>query len=100
MPKRPHPEVEYFGKMDAMKKRRIAEEKKLKLAKNELERLKELHWRRCAQCGLELETIIFKGTSIHKCFNCGGVFLEEGAMEKLCGEESHILESIIDIFKC
>lgn len=100
MPKRPHPEVGYFGKMDAIKKKRIAEEKKLKMAKEELERLKEMHWRRCAECGLELDTIIFKGTPVHKCFNCGGVFLEDGVLEKLAGEESHILESILDIFKC
>jgi hypothetical protein len=100
MPKQPHPEIEYFGKLDALKKRKIAEEKKLKLAKEELERLKELHWHRCSGCGLELETIVFKGTAIHKCFNCGGAFLEHGVFEKLCGEESHILESILDIFRC
>lgn len=100
MPKQPHPETGYFGKMDAIKKRKIAEEKRLKLAREELQKLKDLHWRHCAQCGFELDTVIFKGTTIHKCFNCGGVFLEDGTLEKLCGEESHILESILDIFKC
>lgn len=100
MPKPPRPDSEYFGKLDAQKMRQLAEEKRSRLAKDELDKLKELHWRRCSECGWELETIVFKGTTIHKCFNCGGVFLEEGAMEKLCGKESHFLEAIVDLFRC
>lgn len=99
MKKQPHPESEYFGKLDAEKKSKLAEEKRSKLAKDELKKLKELHWMRCSCCGLELETIVFKGIAIHRCFNCGGVFLEEGMLEKLCGEESHIMESILELFR-
>ena len=99
MPKQPRPEVEYFGKIDAQKMRKLAEQKRSKLAKDELEKIKELHWHKCANCGWELETIVFKGTAIHKCFNCGGVFLEDGVLEKLCGQESHFLEAIVEIFR-
>lgn len=99
MQKQPHPESEYFGRINIGKMRRLAEEKCNKMAKEEKERLKQLHWRRCAECGMELEAIPFKGTTIHKCFNCNGVFLENGTLEKLCGEESHIIESLLDIFK-
>lgn len=99
MPKQPHPEDEYFAKQDAIKKQKLAEEKKQNIAKEELEKLKTLHWLRCSGCGLEYETIIFKGNPVHKCFNCGGVFLESGVLEKLSGGESHLLESILEIFR-
>lgn len=99
MPKPPHPESEYFGAIDMHKIRKIAESKRDKLAKEEFARLKKLHWRRCAECGMELEPIPFKGATIHKCFNCNGVFLETGTLEKLCGEESHLIESLLDLFK-
>lgn len=99
MLKRPPPEKEYFGKLDIIKKRKIADAKKLKLAKSELEKLKNLHWRHCANCGLELEEIIFKGVVIYKCFNCESVFLEGGVLERLCGEESNFFESLMDLFK-
>lgn len=99
MTKRPAPDQQYFGKKDTWRKRKLAEEKRLKIAQDELERLKTLHWRRCASCGLELEEISFKGTSVHKCFNCGAVFMENGVLEKLCGEEGNFLESLLDLFK-
>lgn len=99
MPKQPRPEIEYFNKIDLLKLRKIAETKRNRLAKEEMERLKKLHWRRCAECGMELESIAFKGATIHKCFNCNGVFLEPGTLEKLCGAEIHIVESLLDLFK-
>lgn len=99
MPKLPRPETQYFGKIDLEKRRKIAEAKRDKLAKEEVAKLKRLHWRHCAECGMELEPFPFKGTTIHKCFNCGGVFLESGALEKLCGGERRIIESLLGIFK-
>ena len=99
MPKVPHPEVEYFGKIDVAKLRRLAESKRERLAHDERERLKKLHWRRCAECGMELESIPFKGTMVHKCFSCNGVFLEAGTLEKLCGTEMHLIESLLELFK-
>lgn len=99
MPKVPHPEIEYFGKKDVRQLRRMAETKRESLAKEERERLRKLHWRRCAECGMELDSIPFKGTMIHKCFTCNGVFLEAGTLEKLCGEELHLIESLLELFK-
>lgn len=99
MPKPPRPEVEYFGKIDLSKLKRLAETKRDKLARDERDKLKKLHWRRCAECGMEMESIPFKGVMIHKCFSCNGVFLEAGTLEKLCGEELHLIESLLDLFK-
>lgn len=99
MPKVPHPETEYFGRQDVLKLQRLAEAKRDRLAEEERERLKKLHWRRCAECGMELESIPFKGTRVHRCFNCNGVFLEAGTLEELCGGEVHLIETFLDLFK-
>ena len=99
MPRPPRPEIPYFEKLDFQKKRRIAESKRQKLAKEELERLKTLHWRRCGNCGLELEEIPFKTETVFKCFHCGSVLLLEGTLEHLCGGERHIIESFLDLFR-
>lgn len=99
MKKPPRPESSYFKKQDFVKKQKIAEHKRKILAKEEHERLKQVHWRRCGNCGLELEEISFKGESIHKCFNCGSVLLLPGTMKKLCGEEMLILDTLLNLFR-
>ncbi|MFH1874676.1 MAG: zf-TFIIB domain-containing protein [Pseudomonadota bacterium] len=98
MPKRPQPEKEYFGKKDVVQMKKLAQEKRQALAKEELSKLKQEHWHHCPACGLELEEITYKGIHIDKCFNCGGVFLEEQVLENLCGKENKILESLLSLF--
>ena len=99
MQKPPRPESQYFEKIDVKKRRRIAEEKRKKLASEERARLKELHWRKCGNCGMEFEEISFKRENIFKCFNCGAVMLLDGTLQNLCGEERRIIESFLDLFK-
>ena len=99
MPKPPNPEKQYFGKIDTKKRRKIAEEKREKMAEEEMKALKMLHWRRCSECGMEMDSIPFKGTTIFKCKNCGGAFLHAETLKKLCGEETRLVESFLDIFK-
>jgi len=99
MPKPPRPESEYFGKIDYMKRQKIAEEKREKTAHEEKRKLRELHWRKCSECGTDMESIAFKGSTIFKCSNCGGAFLHAEAVKKLCGKERRIIESFLDLFK-
>ncbi|MFA4873753.1 MAG: hypothetical protein WC956_00855 [bacterium] len=99
MPKQPHPEVSYFEKIDVHKRRKIAEARTKRMAKEERQRLKQLHWHRCGNCGMELEDIPFKGETIFKCFSCGSVLMPEDALQHLCGEEKRIIESLLDLFK-
>lgn len=99
MPKPPRPESDYFSRIDSIKKKKIAEEKREKMAYEEKRRLKELHWRKCAECGMDMEAIPFKGVTILKCFNCDGAFLHAETFKKLCGEEGRIIESLLDLFK-
>lgn len=99
MPKQPRPESEYFGKMDFMKRQKIAEEKRERTAMEEKKRLRELHWRKCSECGSDMDSIAFKGTTIFKCQNCGGAFLHAETLKKLCGQESRIIDSLLDLFR-
>jgi uncharacterized protein len=99
MHKIPHPENEYFSKIDVEKIRRIAKSRQEKLAMDERDKLKKLHHGHCSECGMELESIPFKGVTIHKCFSCNGVFLNAGTLENLCGDEVHVIESLLDLFK-
>ncbi|MBN1283231.1 MAG: zf-TFIIB domain-containing protein [Proteobacteria bacterium] len=99
MPKPPRPESSYFERDDLRKRHKIAELRRKQMAKEEAERHRLLHWRRCGNCGMELEEISFKGQTIHKCFNCGSVLLLRGTLESLCGKEKRILEAFLDIFK-
>lgn len=99
MAKQPHPEVGYFGKKDVEKRHKIAIERRARLAKEELEKLRTRHHMRCGICGWELETVIYRGISIHKCFNCGSALLEEHAIEKFCGKDTKFIDTIIDMFR-
>lgn len=92
-------EEEYFAREEAEKLKRLAREKHDKIAIAEKERLKNLHWMHCPKCGMELSEILFRGVSLDKCFNCHGVYLDDGELEKLAGHESGFMQSMISLFK-
>ncbi len=92
-------EDEYFAKEDALKLRKLAKEKMKRLAEDERKRLKELHWMHCPKCGYELEQTSYRGVEIDRCFNCGGVWLDQGELEKLTGKESNLIEDILSLLK-
>lgn len=98
-PKPSTPEEEYFAREQAEKIKRLAEEKNAKLAQEEAEKLKKIHWMRCPKCGMELHPVLFKGVTIDKCFNCHGVYLDDGELEKLAGKEGGFLSQLGGLFK-
>lgn len=93
------PEEEYFAREDLAKIQKLAEENRGKMAQEEQEKLKKLHWMSCAKCGHELHAVPFRGVNIDKCFNCGGVFLDNGELEKLAGNESGFMNAVLSLFK-
>jgi hypothetical protein len=97
---KPHEaEEEYFARLEVEKKCKVAEKKRSELVKQEVAELKKTHHRHCAECGHELETVVFKGMSVNKCFCCGGAFLDKEAFQKLCGEDSRFLNLFLEIFR-
>lgn len=97
---KPHEaEEEYFARLEAEKKKKLAEKKLSEMKTKEVEVLKEKHHMHCPACGMELDTMVFKGFSVEKCFHCGGAFLSKEAFGRLCGEDTHFLEQIVNIFQ-
>jgi len=92
-------EEEYFARVEAEKKKKLAEDFKKKLSHEQQKKLKDLHWMHCPKCGMELHAIPFKGIVIDKCFHCRGVFLDGGELEKVAGEEGGFLHSVLSLFK-
>lgn len=49
--------------------------------------------------GFELQSIDYRSVTIDKCFNCGGIYLDDGELEKLAGKKGSLLQGIVDLFK-
>lgn len=102
MPNRPSDqEQEYFAKLEADKKRKLAEQQSSAIAAQQREELKKLHWMRCPKCGMELQTITHQKIEIDRCFSCNGTWLDAGELEKIAGTEGGggVVGSILRIFK-
>ena len=54
---------------------------------------------RCPKCGMELQTIEYRAVAIDKCFSCGGLYLDDGELEKIAGTKSNLFQGIANLFK-
>jgi uncharacterized protein len=93
------PEEEFFARENLAKVKKLAAKKREKLDKEEREKLKKLHWMHCAKCGCEMQEILFRGITVNRCLNCGGVYLDHAEFEKLAGKESGFFPSILSLFQ-
>jgi hypothetical protein len=80
-------EEEYFKLQELKKIKKMREEAAGELAVKEKERLKELHWLRCPKCGLELDEVEYRGVTVDACYSCGGMFLDQGEIDKIVAFE-------------
>jgi protein-arginine kinase activator protein McsA len=80
-------EEEYFKLQELKKIKKMREEAAGELAVKEKERLKELHWLRCPKCGLELDEVEYRGVIVDACYSCGGMFLDQGEIDKIVAFE-------------
>jgi Zn-finger nucleic acid-binding protein len=93
-------EEEYFVREDAEKKRKLAHRAAKDAVSAEKEKLKKLHWMRCPKCGMELHEIDFRGIDVDVCFNCNGVFLDQGELQTIVKRETQgVMSSILNLFK-
>jgi hypothetical protein len=92
-------EDEYFAREEAARLRNLATEKSRTLQADEAEQLKKLHWMHCPKCGMNLDTIAFRGLTIDKCFHCGGTWLDAGELEQLAGKEHGFLDTVLSVFR-
>jgi len=98
-PKHVNPEEEYFARQNMATLKKLHNEERSKMAQEEKERLKQLHWMHCPKDGSELQQVLFRGVAVDKCFTCGGVFLDNGELEKLAGKESQFVNAVLSLFK-
>ncbi len=95
-------EDEYFARENLEKVRKLALEQSKLLQREEKEALKKLHWMHCPKCGMELQTVEFKGVEIERCFSCGATVFDHGELEKLGLTESKggaVMKSILNLFR-
>lgn len=87
-------EDEFFAREEALKLRKLAEKLRAEMSEEEKKRLKELHWMRCPKCGMELKSIQLNQVEVDKCFSCGGLFLDEGELEKVSGRATGFFKQL------
>jgi hypothetical protein len=90
MPVNPsNPEDEYFIREEAEKLKKLAEERKQRVAAEEREAQQKLHYMRCPKCGDELHTLRYGQIELDRCFACHGTWLDEGELEKIAAHDEH-----------
>ena len=92
-------EEEYFAREEAIKLRKLTNKTQHEMAADEKKKLKDLHWMRCPKCGMQLNTIDINKVEVDKCFSCGGIFLDDGELEKISGRGSSFFEEMNNVFK-
>ena len=80
-------EQDYFAQRDHEKLLRAAAEKRDREEAEAAEKLREEHWMRCAKCGNVMDTIAFRGVEVERCPTCSGIYLDQGELEELAGED-------------
>ncbi len=100
MPVRPsEKEEEYFARQEAERRRRIAAEQQAKLQAEERERARALHYMKCPKCGMQLEEIALGDVQIDKCFNCEGMWLDKGEIERIRAKEPGFMGRLLSVFR-
>lgn len=92
-------EEEYIFRLELEKQREAVKKRRAELDDGEREKLKNLHWMRCAKCGNELTEVVFRGVRIDKCFACGGVYLDDGELEQLAGRSSGWVAQLLGLIR-
>ncbi len=92
-------EEEFILKEEANRLHNLAIERARSLEAAEREKLKQLHYMHCPKCGMQLDTVSFKGLKVERCFHCGGNWLDAGELEQLAGKEHGFLHDVIALFK-
>ncbi len=92
-------EEEYFARIEREQTEKHREKLQVEAAQAEAEKLRILHWMRCAKCGSEMESVQFRGVVIERCPSCAGVYLDAGELGKLAGEDKGgMIESVASFF--
>jgi hypothetical protein len=96
-------EDEYFARQEIERRKQWAKEQSEKIATEEKERLKQLHFMKCPKCGMDLKTISLHGVSVDQCAFCGGIFFDAGEVDQLLSagkaDSSGLVNRVMSIFR-
>lgn len=100
MPVRPSEnEEEYFARQEFERRKQAAADRQARIQVEEREREKALHYMKCPKCGMQLEEISFGDVQIDECFNCGGMFLDKGELEKIRQKDAGFMGRLFSMLK-
>jgi hypothetical protein len=92
-------EEEFFARQEFERMKGVEEKRARKIAEEERESLKELHFMRCPKCGMQLVEIDYRGIKIDRCTACDGVWLDAGELEEISGFDAPVMSKFFSIFK-
>jgi hypothetical protein len=94
-------EEEWFAREELEKKRQLAREQASRLAEQQQQELKTLHFMKCPKCGFDLHTVKYGPLDIDTCFNCHGVWLDSGELEQIAAKsDTHpVVGAVLNWFR-
>ena len=91
-------EDEYFAKEEAEKAKRLKDKRSHEAELEAKEKIKAVCYMKCPKCGGGLNEDTFRGIRIDRCSSCSGVWLDEGELEKLAGEDTSAIGDVLSLF--
>jgi hypothetical protein len=90
-------EEEYIARIEYQRRKKVEEEKHLRMAEQEKRQRKELHFMHCPKCGMKLIEVDYNSLKIDRCSACGGVWLDAGELEAAVELEKGLLGRIFGL---
>lgn len=98
-PKPSQSEEEYIARQEALVRYTLAVHKARQQERAQREAQARLHHMKCPKCGNDLESIVFRGVTVDKCFRCNGSWLDASELEQLAGHGGDLVRRIAEIFR-
>ena len=90
-------EEEYIARIEYQRRKKVEEEKQLKMAELEKRQWKELHFMHCPKCGMKLIEVDYKSLKVDRCSACDGIWLDAGELEAAGDLEKGLLGRIFGL---
>ena len=92
-------EDEYFARQELDRRKKWAQEQAAKMATEEKDRIRQLHFMKCPKCGMDLQEIELHGVKVDQCASCGGVFLDAGEIEQIAKHDNSVVDRVFSLFR-
>jgi hypothetical protein len=93
-------EDEYFIRQQLEMRKKWARERAEKMAGEEKNKLRELHFMKCPKCGMDLQTIELHGVRLDQCAACLGTWFDKGEVEQMLHPEREgLFHKVMSLFR-